>query len=361
MIARLRKQIGRAARAGAVLTLAFVTGYVMQDGPAVQARLIAVANGFVTGSSLTEAGAVAVHTSGTRIPAPATGTERSERDPSKTWQATTTGSLPSVAQASMAGPDASVALSGGSATTSEKGGGALEHAGPSELHCGIELSARPGPEATIQGQVSAPCHALELATVSYSGVRFSLQLDESGSAELDLPALATDSVVRVKLTNGHFEEARVAVPQAGDLTRVAMTWRGWKSVSLHVFEANAPYGSTGHVRAGHPHLTVLGEADSVTGWQTTIYTMPGEVDHFGSQQISPKVSFTLEARVRAETCGRRLSAEAVTKLAGRSRAGAPTPIAISFPGCGAIGSVTIVPDVVPALNWQTVHAAATQL
>jgi hypothetical protein len=227
---------------------------------------------------------------------------------------------------------------------------------PFGLRCDTTLKAEPGPAATVQLRLSAPCHGGEAVTIRHEGLHFTDVTGSDGILMELIPALANEATFEVTLADGTMVETTLEVPKAETYERVALQWQGQAGLELHAFEFGANYGDAGHVHATAPYsperalrqragfLSRLGRETIPGGWVSEVYSYPSA----GARERGA-IRISIEAEVTAVNCGKAVSAETLLRDAGKPFD--TQSLTLSIPGCDAIGQFLVLSDSMPDLAF----------
>lgn len=92
--------------------------------------------------------------------------------------------------------------------------------------CGAEVSVEGTKNAMIELSIKAPCKPDQIATVQYSDLSFDQALSMTGEAQLTLPALGDQDILRVTFEDGQSLQSHVKTPEIDAFARVAISWDG---------------------------------------------------------------------------------------------------------------------------------------
>ena len=215
--------------------------------------------------------------------------------------------------------------------------------------CAVSATAEAVERASVRLSIDAPCFPNDRIAIHHLGMMFSDLADESGHLEVTVPALKAHAVFIVSPAQGRGTVVSADVPDMADWTRVVLQWQGETGFQIHAREFGADYGSQGHVWAeapGNPEtgsfLVRLGADQGDLTRRAEIYSFPR------SAGLSGLVDLTVETEGTADTCGRRLSAEAlelrgVGDLNGRG-------LDLAMPNCAAIGDFLVLNNLMDDLK-----------
>lgn len=322
----------RAAMAGSVFLIALGTGYIMQNGDAVASRFTADSSRDAQ-APFQQNGPAHQRVAATQSPDISL-----PRDPK----------VVALAQpASKAFADHAPRPDAGLNDVIAGTDGELS---PFGLPCDVELTAQPGPAATVLLSINAPCHAGQPVTVSQDVLRFTDVLASDGTFQTRVPALSVAPEFTVRFEGGAETRGQALVPDASDYERVALQWQGDTGLQLHAFEFGAGYGDTGHVHAGAAHaperalqpgagyLTQLGRSSVPGGWMGEVYSFPAK-----DAQERGVVRISIEAEVTSVNCGREISAETLQPVLGPGLD--VLDVTFAVPACDAVGDFLVLNNV----------------
>lgn len=216
-----------------------------------------------------------------------------------------------------------------------------------QLGCAVTATATPGPMASVDLAVSAPCFENERVTIHHNGMMFTEVTDPSGQLMVTIPALAERAVFMIAFADGLGTVALTNVPTLRDYDRVVVQWTGNSGFQIHAREFGAAYGDAGHVWSGMPQsmldngglVTRLGEADTLVPQLAEVYTFPtGATDRTGT------VALSIEAEVTADNCGRDVSAQSLELRSNQSLRA--RDLVLSVPKCAAMGDFLVLNNLV---------------
>ncbi|TFL19241.1 hypothetical protein [Jannaschia formosa] len=214
--------------------------------------------------------------------------------------------------------------------------------------CAVRAEAVPQHAAMIALTVAAPCHAGNRVDIVQGELGVTVRLDAEGHAALSLPALSGSPTLAVRVAEAEPVQLLTWVSDFDRYQRAVLQWGGRPGLQLHAFENGSGWGGAGHVGPDAPRavadaiagtggfLVRLGDAEVSDGLGALVYTAPAAVP----------VALTLEAPVTAETCGRHIDAAAFR--VGPGLAPAPQPVALTVPGCQAVGDAVLIDGLLDA-------------
>ncbi|MGH1369975.1 MAG: hypothetical protein ACRBCL_15290 [Maritimibacter sp.] len=215
-------------------------------------------------------------------------------------------------------------------------------AGTQADECLVSMSGAPIAGAMVMMNFEAPCNGGEDVLFTHAGLRFTEQLDASGTMSLIVPAMMEDVTITAEFADGSRASSQFTVPEASQFDRVALIWQGGTGLQLHALENGDEYGDEGHVWAENPRLPVGPNArdggflsvlgSSKDGFAADVYSYP-------SRTLSePDIS--IEAQVLETTCGTSIQGEYL-----RSQKNAPpvqTEVGMYVPACEAVGDFLVL-------------------
>lgn len=280
----------RLATAGVTLAVAFGTGYLMQNGGSVAARLSGPSEKAKPSVSAPVEEAVdEVKAALPELPAdiavPDLGTGRSIIHTRRL------AALDSGFQAPV--------LSDASTPT------------PFEIACKPVLTANSAPGAMIDVQLTTPCNGNSRITVQHGPLSFADVTDADGNYSVSVPALQKEAKVDVTFEGGDRVSTKALVLTVDGYNRSALVWDGQPGLHVRAFEFGADYGDAGEVWAGAPRspehgvqalggfLTQLGNPDVLNPKLAEVYSFPA--DRMTKDGV---VRMIVEASVTDQTCGK---------------------------------------------------------
>jgi len=221
------------------------------------------------------------------------------------------------------------------------------------LGCAVTARATPGPMATVELAVEAPCMGNARLVVHHSGMTFTAITDEDGVLDLTVPALAERAVFIAAFDNGEGAVATTRVADIADFDRIVLQWQGKAGFQIHALEFGASYGEPGHVWSGADPkeagdrttgtVVRLGAEDALSPLLAEVYTFPAaDADRSGD------IALSIEAEVTADNCGRGISAQLLErKGADRMQTRA---LDLTVPGCTAVGDFLVLNNLLDDLK-----------
>ena len=215
--------------------------------------------------------------------------------------------------------------------------------------CDITASADPAPRASVRLSIDAPCLPSSHVTIHHTGLMFSATTDADGHLDVTVPALKDRAVFIVSLGPGFGTVVTADVPDVAHWSRVALQWQGEAGFQIHAREFGADYNTPGHVWSGTPgnpltgsYLLRLGDGAGALPRMAEVYSFPR------GSGLSGLVTLTVETEVTADTCGKRLSAEALEHRDADSLTSRELDLAM--PNCAAIGDFLVLNNLVDDLK-----------
>ncbi len=197
--------------------------------------------------------------------------------------------------------------------------------------CDSNLTATASAGALARITLSAPCFREHRLVVSHAGLTFADVTDENGGYSALVPLLDADAPITVRLSQS--QTASVPAPQVAleQFERAAIMWSGATGLHIHALEGGAGFGSPGHVWAQQPgnpeaegnFLIQLGNPELANPLLAEVYSAPVAPD--GS------VDLIVEAAVNKGFCGTRLTAVTFLKSPGRKLA--DMDVFVAMPDC----------------------------
>ncbi|MBN2907357.1 MAG: hypothetical protein JXJ18_11665 [Rhodobacteraceae bacterium] len=213
-----------------------------------------------------------------------------------------------------------------------------ERFGASGLPCGPSLEAAPAVQGMARLSISAPCQPDSLVTVTHDMMSFTVATDPMGLASVTVPAFADVAVFLAEFPDGTTMSRAVAVPEAADITRVALQTQGASGMLLHAYEDGASYGDPGHVWAGAPRgngargsMTQLGDPMFDGGRSVQVYSAPADLH---------ALRLSVEVEVNAANCGRDVEAETLFPDADGQTL--TRRLVLDVPDCDALGEFLVL-------------------
>lgn len=177
--------------------------------------------------------------------------------------------------------------------------------------CASTLTATAMPDALVELRLNAPCRPNSRVEIYHGKLLVTYRTSHSGDLVAVLPALSTRALFLVRVPGEVPLKARLDVPEAADVERVAIQWQGGYDLDLHALEFGATPGSMGHVWEGNPrgpgqarqygggYMMGLGDTDLDTPIQAEVYSYPRtDGDPLGV------VELTISAAPDVDICGK---------------------------------------------------------
>lgn len=213
--------------------------------------------------------------------------------------------------------------------------------GPLGLPCGPQMTAEPGPGATVTLRLEAPCLPFARIRLTHEDLTADYKSSSSGILETVFPAFEETASYEAVLPNGEVLSVSTTVPDAVGYEHVATMWQSdTVGLAVHAFEFGSTAGGAGHVWRGAARIPEVADAGRggfllrlgsgvwPNGKQAEVYAFPAQASaHSGSVRIA------LGAEITQATCGQEL--HAVTLQIGDGLPGAPVDISLSLPDCGS--------------------------
>ncbi len=215
--------------------------------------------------------------------------------------------------------------------------------------CNAQMQLLAMPEAMMQVEIVAPCHAGERFTLHHGGLMITQVLDRSGQYSGPLPALTEHPVVIADFARGRDLEARTRVSGLNDVLRVALHWQGTSGLEVHALEFGASYGEAGHVwhdavpGMGAGEVLTLGDPDQVASHLAQIYSLPRDQ----GRTSQTEVTVSIEAEITSENCDQVVNAELFDRRDSSLRV---RDLTLTMPDCSAIGDFLVLNNLVETLR-----------
>ncbi|WP_101066840.1 hypothetical protein [Roseovarius salinarum] len=216
-----------------------------------------------------------------------------------------------------------------------------------QFPCDLSLEARVTGAAMVDLSLGAPCMVNQRVTLHHHGMMITASTDESGQAELRVPALAENAVFIASFPAGDSAIARAEVTSLEFYDRVVVQWQEPGGLQVHALEYGAGYGEDGHVWNGAARdisaavegaggfLARLGASEVPEARLAEVYTFPS-----GTAKREGRVVLSLEAEVTRGNCGRDVAAQALQVFRG-AKAQA-REIELAMPDCDAVGDFLVL-------------------
>lgn len=221
--------------------------------------------------------------------------------------------------------------------------------------CVATLTARPLAAAMVALSLEAPCAPFNRVTLHHNGMMITEQTDANGSLSMTLPALSEQAIYMASFQNGLTAMAKAELSSIDIYDRVVIQWQGPGQMQVHALEFGADYGDAGHVWSEAPRdmaraalgqggfVTVHGRAMPDQDLRAQVYTFPS-----GTADLSGDIGLSVETEITAETCDRRMEAQAIQILGGSNPT--VTDLTIDMPGCDAQGGFLVLKNVLQDLK-----------
>ncbi len=221
------------------------------------------------------------------------------------------------------------------------------------LGCAVTARATPGPMATVDLAVAAPCLGNSRLAVHHNGMTFTAITDADGTLDLTVPALAERAVFIAAFDNGEGAVATTEVEDIADFDRIVLQWQGKAGFQIHALEFGASYGGPGHVWSGAEPTDAgerttgtvvrLGAEEALSPRLAEVYTFPA-----AAADRSGDIALSIEAEVTPDNCGRDISAQLLErKGADRMQTRA---LDLTVPGCTAVGDFLVLNNLLDDLK-----------
>lgn len=206
--------------------------------------------------------------------------------------------------------------------------------------CDVRVLAVATDMAMVDVTLDAPCHMEKTVSVYHQGMTFATQTDDLGLAQLTIPALNEHALFIFSFEDGTSAMAQAFVPDMNDFDRAVLQWTGATGFELHALHGDTSYGQDGHVWNGIEGSLDVGVVTSFTGGkhQAEIYTYPA-----GQTSITSDVQLNIEAKIHEQNCGQAIAAQAIQ--IGPNRTTGITELAMTLPGCDAVGEYLVLKNI----------------
>lgn len=213
--------------------------------------------------------------------------------------------------------------------------------------CEIEMTARPGPAAVVDLDLSAPCMMNERFTLHHNGLMITGVTDDAGTWQAGIPALSSQALFIVAFPNGEGTIANAEVEALAGYDRYVVQWKGQSGMQIHALEYGADYGEEGHVwydtardadtamRGDGGFLVRLGEPGMDDALHAEVYSFPS-----GGAHRDGEVKINLETEITQANCGRDIEAQALIKSTD-GMLGA-RDLNLAMPDCNAVGDFLVL-------------------
>lgn len=221
--------------------------------------------------------------------------------------------------------------------------------------CEISFNARSSAGAMVDLSITAPCLKNERATVHHSGLMFTLATNDSGQANVAVPAFNEKAVFILAFANGEGAVAQTTVASLQFYDRVAIQWKGDSGLELHAREFGADYFTLGHVSATSVvdmartaeglggFITRLGDGDAAQGRVVEIYSFPT-----GAAEQTGEIEISVEAEVSQANCDQDIEAQTMELHQGKDLH--VQDLTLSIPECSAAGDFLVLKNLIKDLT-----------
>ncbi|MEQ3624165.1 MAG: hypothetical protein ABNH26_00250 [Celeribacter sp.] len=218
--------------------------------------------------------------------------------------------------------------------------------GPHSLACEADALAAAAPQGRVALTVLAGCRTNAGVSITQGPLQFNARTDADGWLSLEMPALSTHPVTRIRFDDGTTLEARADVSDATDYVHTTLQWIGERDLALNAYENAAEFGMPGHLHAGATQgigrFETLGDATLPGGRMAEIYTAPR------TPAADFAVSISVEAEVTYNNCGREVWAELSTDS--KPTPTEPLDLRLTLPGCDTVGDFVVMDDMLNSLQ-----------
>ncbi|MCW1951213.1 MAG: hypothetical protein KIH44_007590 [Octadecabacter sp.] len=216
-----------------------------------------------------------------------------------------------------------------------------------EVDCVPVMDAVAGTVASVTLTINAPCNLSSAFTIHHQGMMFTAMTDDTGAAEVSVPALAEVAVMIAAFDGGDGAVATATVPDFANYDRAVLQWQGDASVMLSAYEGDAVFGDESHIYVRNPgdigrletgtggYLLRLGEDAIESALMAEVYTFP-------SGRIASEFDVVLvaEAEITTGNCGQELNAQSIqVSPTGQTAA---LDLTMIMPECDAVGDFLIL-------------------
>jgi hypothetical protein len=212
--------------------------------------------------------------------------------------------------------------------------------------CDVSMIGKDGRAAMVDVTLIAPCAANEVATIHHEGMMFSVQLDDAGTINFEMPALNENAMIIAALKGGEGAVLTHDVPTLADYDRVVVQWKGNVGFELHAREMGANYGDAGHVWHGAARdagaisyqvgfLIRLGNVEDDAALIADIYTFPTTMSDGGGM-----IELSVEAEILANNCAKDITAQTIQISPFAERV--VHDLEMSLPECDAVGDFVVL-------------------
>ncbi len=224
--------------------------------------------------------------------------------------------------------------------------------------CEVTMTADPAPAAMVALMIEASCLPDARFTLHHSGMMFHALTDDSGRANLRVPALARNAVFIAAFDDAAGAVAQIDVPTLDFYDRVVAQWRGDTGLGLHALEFDARYFGAGHVHSASPSdmsaaasgssgfLTRFGTNAGADALMAEVYTFPTRTAH-----SSGRIGLSVEAEVTAANCGKEIAAQTLQLKPGEALRS--QEVTLYMPDCAATGEFLVLKNLFEDLKVAT--------
>lgn len=213
--------------------------------------------------------------------------------------------------------------------------------------CAISMTSATAPAAFVDIDIDAPCHANSPFVVHHQGMMFTTMTDDSGHADVEVPALAEVAVFIAAFPDGEGNVTTSTVPDFANYDRAVLQWEGETAVMLSAYEFGAGFGEDGHVFRDNARssddavdgdggfLVTLGDYSVEDALMAEVYTFPS-----GTIGSDGEILLSAEAEITTENCGKELAAQSIQVFPdGNTMA---LDLTMVMPECDAVGDFLIL-------------------
>ena len=221
--------------------------------------------------------------------------------------------------------------------------------------CGVMLGTNVVVAALLELVITETCVSLSRVEVSHEGLIFSVVTNDSGIAEVMVPALSEEAVIVATMGGDIDATVRVRVPDVVNHDRAVLQWQGLSGPELHALEFGAKHGEPGHIWHDAPgeagvttartagFLLRLGDGEGPDPLVAEVYSFP-----VSASFLEGEIELLVETPVTEGNCGQEISARAIHVPPGEgSRV---SDLTLDVPACDFIGQFVIVRDVFPVIR-----------
>lgn len=222
------------------------------------------------------------------------------------------------------------------------------------LPCGLSLAGEAGGLAMITLHIADPCRPDTQMMIEHGGLRFTVETDFTGSAEVSVPALQSPANIVLAQSSGATQTVWVSVPELAAYHRVALYWTADAPMELRaesrtseargIERTQAQPGQADDVLRGDGgHLMTFGSADTASPILAHVYTAPRDA-------IGPprNVRFSLEIPIDAQSCGQ--VARGGIAQTGLTGGLSQMELEVPLPACDGQNSVLRLPNLLRDLT-----------